>query len=89
MEFRCDLDGIWHCSVGCPHWPVESFNVIRMEKLPPDFELCKSCRRTKEFRRVVILVNAIRGFTYIAVPLLLIILAVYVVDCFAEWIHEE
>jgi hypothetical protein len=89
MEFRCDLDGIWHCSVGCPNWPVESFNVIRMEKLPPDFELCNNCNTLRASRGIFGRENAARRWAFVAVPLLLLILAFYVADCFADWMREE
>jgi hypothetical protein len=44
MEYRRDINGLWHFSDCCPRWPENSFNIIRSEKLPPDFDLCEICK---------------------------------------------
>jgi len=80
MEFRCDPDGIWHSCVDCVGWPGASFNVIRMEKLPPDFELCHNCKILRAPVRILVPQNAARRWTCMALPLLLLFLAFYVWD---------
>ena len=89
MEFRCDPDGIWHSSASCPGWPAASFNIIRMEKLPGDFALCDDCETLRASPGIPLPENSARRWAFIAVPLLLLLLALYVADCFADWIREE
>jgi hypothetical protein len=44
MEYRLGTDKpIWHFCDRCPSWPAESFNIVILENLPPDFELCETC----------------------------------------------
>ena len=44
MEYRRDINGLWHFCNRYPRWPENSFNIIRSEKLPPDFDLCEICK---------------------------------------------
>jgi len=33
----------WHWHENCPEWPINSFNIVRLEKMPADFALCAKC----------------------------------------------
>ena len=89
MEFRRDHDEIWHCSPACQNWPGDSFNVIRIEKLPVEFDLCTQCKTLRAPVGILVPANPARRWACMALPLLLLILGSYVADCFARWVREE
>ena len=45
VEYRLDeMDGqTWHFCAACSRWPSDSFNVVVLERLPPDFAACDEC----------------------------------------------
>ena len=51
MEYRQEeMNHIWHWRSEYSRWPRNAFNIIRTEKLPPDFKLCSECVSLTERR---------------------------------------
>jgi len=45
MEYRADFHReLWHFSHDCPKWPANSFNILRMDKLPIALQPCPVCQ---------------------------------------------
>jgi hypothetical protein len=49
MEYRLDKTGsVWHFCLGCPDWPSDTFNIVRLKKVPAEFQLCSKCVALKD-----------------------------------------